>query len=112
MKYLKAKLAQKIEDTIDNEISTDKSNIIAESAKERINMLQSFVKEMMIPKADYGFIPNCDKPVLFKSGAEKLCVYLLKIYIKKVRLNLNFNLSTLLQIKYYLLSLHKTIDRL
>ena len=103
MSNLKAKLAQKIEDTIDNEVNTDKSSIIAESvkednnlilikpedkvefsyvpefaitmneARERINMLQSFVKEMMIPKVDYGFIPNCDKPALFKSGAEKLC---------------------------------------
>lgn len=47
--------------------------ITMNEAKERINMLQSFVKEMMIPKVDYGFIPNCDKPALFKSGAEKLC---------------------------------------
>lgn len=98
MSNLKAKLAQKIEDKIDN-----KNNITVESikednnlivikpedkvefsyvpefaitmneARERINMLQSFVKEMMIPKVDYGFIPNCDKPALFKSGAEKLC---------------------------------------
>ena len=103
MSNVQAKLAQKIEDTIDNEVNTDKSSIIAESvkednnlivikpenkvefsyvpefaitmneARERINMLQSFVKEMMIPKVDYGFIPNCDKPALFKSGAEKLC---------------------------------------
>lgn len=42
-------------------------------AKERIIMLQNFVKEMMIPKIDYGIIPKCDKPSLFKSGAEKLC---------------------------------------
>lgn len=103
MSNLKAKLAKKVEDTIDNEINTDRSSIITESAKEdnnlivikpedkvefsyvpefaitmneareRINMLQNFVKEMMIPKVDYGFIPNCNKPALFKSGAEKLC---------------------------------------
>ena len=47
--------------------------ITMNEARERINMLQSFVKEMMVPKVDYGFIPNCDKPALFKSGAEKLC---------------------------------------
>lgn len=98
MSNLKAKLAQKIEDKADIE-----ANIIAENikednnlivikpedkvefsyvpefaitmneARERINMLQSFVKEMMVPKIDYGFIPNCEKPALFKSGAEKLC---------------------------------------
>lgn len=41
-------------------------------AKERIAMLQKFVKEMMIPNVDYGLIPKCDKSSLFKSGAEKL----------------------------------------
>ena len=42
-------------------------------AKERIKMLQTFVNEMMIPDVDYGIIPKCSKPSLFKSGAEKLC---------------------------------------
>lgn len=42
-------------------------------AKERIAMLQNFVKEMMILDIDYGIIPKCKKPSLFKSGAEKLC---------------------------------------
>lgn len=27
----------------------------------------------MVPNIDYGFIPGCSKPMLFKSGAEKLC---------------------------------------
>lgn len=103
MSNLKAKLAQKIEDKIDNKANINENNITSEiikedsnlivikpedkvefsyvpefaitmnEARERINMLQGFVKEMMIPKVDYGFIPNCDKPALFKSGAEKLC---------------------------------------
>ena len=101
MSNLKAKLAQKLE--LEDTNKNDGSSIISENlkedsnlivikpedkvefsyvpefaitmneARERINMLQSFVKEMMIPKIDYGFIPNCDKPALFKSGAEKLC---------------------------------------
>jgi hypothetical protein len=41
-------------------------------AKARLSMLQQFVKEMMIKGVDYGLIPKCDKPSLFKSGAEKL----------------------------------------
>lgn len=41
-------------------------------AKERLLMLQNFVKEIMIPNVDYGLIPKCEKPTLFKSGAEKL----------------------------------------
>lgn len=101
MSNLKAKLAQKLEleDTNKNDINSIISENIKEDnnlivlkpedrvefsyvpefaitmneARERINMLQSFVKEMMISKVDYGFIPNCDKPSLFKSGAEKLC---------------------------------------
>lgn len=101
MSNLKAKLAQKLEleDTNKNDINSiinenikEDNNLIVikpedrvefsyvpefaitmNEARERINMLQSFVKEMMIPKIDYGFIPNCDKPSLFKSGAEKLC---------------------------------------
>jgi hypothetical protein len=42
-------------------------------AKERIALLQNFVKEMMQPNIDYGLIPGCQKPSLYKSGAEKLC---------------------------------------
>ena len=42
-------------------------------AKQRIATLQGFIKEMMIPNVDYGLIPKCDKPTLFKPGAEKLC---------------------------------------
>lgn len=103
MSNLKAKLAQKIETTTDHTANIDEVNMLSENtkennnlvvikpndkiefsyvpefvitineARERINMLQSFVKEMMIPKIDYGFITNCNKPALFKSGAEKLC---------------------------------------
>ncbi len=41
-------------------------------AKERIKLLQEFVKEMMVPGIDYGTIPGCQKPSLYKTGAEKL----------------------------------------
>ncbi len=47
--------------------------ITINEARERIMMLQKFVKEMMIPNVDYGVIPKCNKPSLFKPGAEKLC---------------------------------------
>jgi hypothetical protein len=42
-------------------------------AKERTLVLQSFVKDMMIPNVDYGIIKGCSKPSLLKPGAEKLC---------------------------------------
>lgn len=47
--------------------------ITLSEAKNRMGMLKSFVKELLIPGLDYGLIPGCPKPSLFKSGAEKLC---------------------------------------
>lgn len=47
--------------------------ITLREAKDRIQMLQEFVRDMMIEGIDYGRIPNVPKPTLFKSGAEKLC---------------------------------------
>jgi hypothetical protein len=44
-----------------------------EQAKERISMLQNFIKDIMVDGVDYGSLPNTDKRCLFKSGAEKLC---------------------------------------
>lgn len=99
MSSLKNKLAQKIEDEDkikeDSIISEENNNVILlnsndnkkissqeiipqfvvsiNEAKERISMLQSFVKEMMVSGIDYGVIPNSKKPSLFKAGAEKLC---------------------------------------
>jgi hypothetical protein len=46
--------------------------VTLEQAKQRLSMLKEFVKDMMIPGVDYGLIPKCEKPTLFKSGAEKL----------------------------------------
>ena len=37
------------------------------------NMLHGLVAKMLVPEMDYGVIPNCKKPSLFKAGAEKLC---------------------------------------
>lgn len=44
-----------------------------QGAKDRILELQDFIRYMMVPNIDYGFVPGCPKPMLFKSGAEKLC---------------------------------------
>lgn len=41
-------------------------------ANERMRLLQEFVKEVMIPGVDFGIIPGCSKPSLYKTGAEKL----------------------------------------
>ncbi|HWQ88884.1 MAG TPA: hypothetical protein VN374_02800 [Desulfitobacteriaceae bacterium] len=42
-------------------------------AKNRLQLLQKFVQELMLPGIDYGLIPGCPKPSLLKPGAEKLC---------------------------------------
>lgn len=41
-------------------------------AKARLQQLQAFVHDVMIPDTDYGKIPGIEKPSLFKPGAEKL----------------------------------------
>lgn len=42
-------------------------------AKERMDLLHQFVKEMMVEGRDYGVIEGFQKPTLLKPGAEKLC---------------------------------------
>ena len=41
-------------------------------ADKRYKELQSFIKDQMVEGEDYGRIPGCPKPSLFKPGAEKL----------------------------------------
>lgn len=47
--------------------------ITVNEARQRVAALQQFVNEIMMPNEDYGIIPGCKKPSLFKAGAEKLC---------------------------------------
>ena len=54
MSNLKAKLAQKIEDTIDNEVNTDKSSIIAESVKEDNNLIVIKPED----KVEFSYVPE------------------------------------------------------
>ena len=44
MSNLKTKLAQKIEDTSDNEVNTEKSSIIADSVKEDNNLIPGYIE--------------------------------------------------------------------
>lgn len=87
MSKLKERIACQLEEIQDADfeiITEDKTTIKSEDvvpafavtleeAKERVKMLQAFVRDMMIPGQDYGLIPGCQKPSLYKSGAEKLC---------------------------------------
>lgn len=43
-----------------------------EDMKTKLNLVQQFFKEVMVPGQDYGVIPGTDKPILLKPGAEKL----------------------------------------
>lgn len=42
-------------------------------AQKRFTELQRFIQAQMVEGEDYGNIPGCKKPSLFKPGAEKLC---------------------------------------
>lgn len=45
-----------------------------DAAKERLRMLQEFVRAAMVDGTDYGKIPGAgDKPALLQPGAQKLC---------------------------------------
>jgi hypothetical protein len=66
--------------------------ITIKEAKDRILQLQDFIRFMMVPNIDYGFIPNCPKPTLFKAGAEKRCdVYGLTKQIEVINRIEDFN---------------------
>ncbi|MBP2666525.1 MAG: hypothetical protein H6Q76_1505 [Firmicutes bacterium] len=43
-----------------------------EEMKAKIDLVQQYIKEVMIPDIDYGKIPNTDKNTLFQPGADKL----------------------------------------
>ncbi len=53
--------------------SIPQMNVSLQQAKDRIKELQDFIRYMMVSGIDYGVIPGCEKPALFKAGAEKLC---------------------------------------
>ena len=53
--------------------SIPQMNVSLKQAKDRIKELQDFIRYMMVSGIDYGIIPGCEKPALFKAGAEKLC---------------------------------------
>jgi len=41
--------------------------------KQKLNLVQQFFNQVMVPNQDYGVIPGTEKPTLLKPGAEKLC---------------------------------------
>lgn len=47
-----------------------------EEAKEFDDEMNRFIDTVLIAGVDYGIIPNCKKPTLLKSGAEKILNYL------------------------------------
>lgn len=50
------------------------SSMSALDVKAHIALVQDAMKTAMVSNQDYGIIPGCEKPSLWKSGAEKLCV--------------------------------------
>lgn len=50
--------------------------LTVEEAKLFDDEMNRFIDAVLIPNIDYGLIPNCKKPTLLKSGAEKILNYL------------------------------------
>lgn len=66
-----------------------------DNAHERRRLLNEFIRNQMVDKIDFGIIPGCQKPSLFKPGAEKLAqLFGLGVRIslkdKEIDLHLNF----------------------
>ena len=48
--------------------------ISPEGVRQQINLIQHVMKDAMVENVHYGIIPGINKPMLFKAGAEKLCL--------------------------------------
>ena len=55
-----------------------------EEAKSFNTEMDRFIDECLVSGVDYGVIPNCKKPTLLKSGAEKIAIYLGLIFRTEV----------------------------
>lgn len=56
--------------------TTGAKRLTVEEAKEFDDEMNRFIDSVLITGVDYGLIPNCKKPTLLKSGAEKILNYL------------------------------------
>ena len=50
------------------------ASMTAADVKQHVAMVQDIMRSVMVKGEDYGIIPGCEKPSLWKPGAEKLCV--------------------------------------
>lgn len=57
-------------------ILSEAKGMTVEAAKEFDDEMNRFIDAVLIAGVDYGIIPNCKKPTLLKSGAEKILNYL------------------------------------
>lgn len=58
--------------------------LTVEQAKEFNDNMDRFINEVLVSGVDYGVIPNCKKPSLLKSGAEKIAIFLGLIFRTEV----------------------------
>ncbi len=59
--------------TYDSKALVEKSQFTIMDAKNQVALIHNVLKEIMIEDIHYGIIPGCDKPTLYKAGAEKIC---------------------------------------
>ncbi|HET9680186.1 MAG TPA: hypothetical protein VFP95_06475 [Gammaproteobacteria bacterium] len=53
---------------------SDSLPVSPEAIRDQVNLIQRMMKDVMKPDVHYGVIPGTDKPTLYKSGAEKICL--------------------------------------
>jgi len=56
-----------------NDLMISQNNYLSISdVKTQVNLIQNLMKDVMKENEHYGLIPGCNKPSLWKSGAEKI----------------------------------------
>jgi hypothetical protein len=63
---------QKVDQQAKSEVVPQEVN----QSVEQLKTIKEFISKAMVENVDYGVIPHCQKPSLFKSGAEKIQFYL------------------------------------
>ena len=58
-----------------SEYSPKELQVRLNDMKQKVELLQSFFRNIMVEGQDYGKIPGTDKPTLLKPGSEKLCEF-------------------------------------
>lgn len=80
---------------MENELIVQRETLTAVQVRAQVNLIQDVMKSIMKKDTHYGIIPGCQKPTLYKAGAEVLATTFRLAVTPEV-----FDLSTLDEIRY------------